>query len=142
MRSRRWLPAAVALCILAASLVPGGGGGGTVGPVGVDKLLHVVGYAVLAAATLVALRARTARTLLAVVVAVTLFGGVVELLQWPVPGRRVSVLDLVADAVGAVLGSAWWWGSGRYARAEDGPEAAAEAEGVTAENGEGDWAEE
>ncbi|WP_053949060.1 VanZ family protein [Halolamina sediminis] len=105
---RRWLPIAVAVVVLAASLVPGGGGGGTIGPVGVDKLLHVVGYAVLAAASLFALRSRTGRAMLAVGVVVTAFGGGVELLQGFVPGRGVSGLDLVADAVGAVAGVAAW----------------------------------
>jgi VanZ family protein len=112
VRSRRLLPVAVALAILAGSLVPGsasGAAGGTVGPVGVDKLLHVVGYAVLAVIRLWAAPARDARSVLAVVVAVTAFGGAVELLQWPIPGRSVSLLDLVADAVGAVLGTAGWW---------------------------------
>jgi VanZ family protein len=112
MRSRRWLPAAVAFAILAASLLPGsasGAAGGAVGPVGVDKLLHVVGYAVLAAVALAALRRPNGREVLAVVVLVTAFGGAVELLQAPISGRSVSVLDLVADAVGAVLGAAGWW---------------------------------
>ncbi|MBP1987845.1 VanZ family protein [Halolamina salifodinae] len=109
MASRNWLPVAVGAVILAASLVPGGGGGATIGPVGVDKLLHGAGYAALAAATLFARRARMARVFLAVVVAVTVFGGVVELLQGPVPGRHVSALDLVADAVGALAGGAAWW---------------------------------
>lgn len=109
MRSRRWLPVVVAAAILAASLVPGGGGGGAVGPIGVDKLLHVGGYAVLAAVALVAIRARTGREVLGVVLLVTVFGGVVELLQGPVPGRAVSVLDLVADAIGAVVGATGWW---------------------------------
>jgi len=109
MRSRGWLPVIVALLVLAASLVPGGGGGGTLGPIGVDKLLHVVGYAVLAGTSLYALRTRTRRTTLVVFVLVTAFGGVVELLQAPVPGRAISLLDLVADAVGAALGIAGWW---------------------------------
>lgn len=112
MRSRRLVPVVVALAILAGSFVPGsasGAAGGAVGPVGVDKLLHAVGYAVLAVAGLWAAPGRDARTVLAVVVVVTGFGGVVELLQWPIPGRSVSVLDLVADAVGAVLGAAGWW---------------------------------
>lgn len=108
MRSRGWLP--VALLVLAASLVPGGGGGGgTIGPVGVDKLLHVVGYAVLAGTSLYALRTPTRRTTLVVFVLVTAFGGVVELLQALVPGRAMSLLDLVADGVGAALGIAGWW---------------------------------
>ncbi|GAB7012078.1 VanZ family protein [Halolamina salina] len=105
---RRWLPIAVVAVVLAASFVPGGGGGGTVGPVGVDKLLHVLGYAALAAASLFAIRSRTLRTMLAVLVVVTVFGGAVELLQGFVPGRTVSGLDLVADAVGAVAGVAAW----------------------------------
>lgn len=112
MRSPRWVPIAVALAILAASLVPGStssAAGGAVGPVGVDKLLHAVGYAVLAAVVLTALRRPTGREILAVVVLVTAFGGAVEILQAPVPGRTGSVLDLVADAVGAVLGAAGWW---------------------------------
>lgn len=121
MPSRRWLPVAIAATILAASLVPGGGGGGAIGPVGVDKLLHVAGYAVLAVTTLDAMRDRTLRAVLAVVVFVTVFGGAVELLQWPVPGRRVSVLDLVADAVGAVLGAAGWWVSGSSPTDETAP---------------------
>ncbi len=120
MRSRRWLPIAVALAILAASLLPGStssAAGGAVGPVGVDKLLHAVGYAVLAAVVLAALRRPTGREVLAVVVLVTAFGGAVEILQAPVPGRSVSVLDLVADAVGAVLGAAGWWLFGGDSRA-------------------------
>lgn len=111
MRSRRWLPVAVALAILGASLVPGsasGAAGGAVGPVGVDKLLHAGGYAVLAFATLFALQARSLRTALLVVLLVTAFGGAVELLQSPVPGRHLSALDLVADAVGAALGALGW----------------------------------
>lgn len=113
MRSRRLLAVAVAAVILAASLVPDGGGGSAVGPVGVDKLLHFGGYAVLTLVALAALRAQSARTVLAVVVLVTVFGGGVELLQGPVPGRSVSTLDLVADAVGAVVGAAAWWLVGR-----------------------------
>ncbi|MFW5939746.1 MAG: VanZ family protein [Halolamina sp.] len=112
MRSPRWLPVAVAAVILAGSLVPGGGGGGAVAGIGVDKLLHVAGYAVLAATALAALQARSARTIVVVVVLVTAFGGVVELLQGPVPGRRVSTLDLVADFVGAALVAAGWWVAG------------------------------
>ena len=115
MRSRSWLPVAVATAILAASLLPGsasGAAGGAVGPVGVDKLLHVVGYAVLAAVVLAALRRPNGREALAAVVLVTAFGGAVELLQGPIPGRSVSLLDLAADAVGAVLGALGWWLTG------------------------------
>jgi len=108
MRLRRRLPVAVATVVLVASLVPGSGGG-AVALAGVDKLLHGVGYAVLAVTALVAIRARTGRASLGVVLLATVFGGIVELLQGPVPGRSASLLDLVADAVGAVVGAAGWW---------------------------------
>jgi VanZ family protein len=126
VRSPRWVPIAVALAILAASLLPGSASsaaGGTVGPVGVDKLLHVVGYAVLAVVVLAALRRPSGREALAVVVLVTGFGGAVELLQAPVPGRSVSSFDLVADAVGAVVGAAGWWLFGGDSRAGTDPTA-------------------
>lgn len=109
MRSRRWAPLAVAAAILAASLLPGGGSGGAVGPIGIDKLLHAGGYAVLALTALCALRARSARASLGVILLVTVFGGAVELLQAPVAGRHVSTLDLAADAVGAAGGAVGWW---------------------------------
>lgn len=109
MRSRRWLPIAIAAVILVASLVPGGGGGGAVAGIGIDKLLHTGGYAVLAAAALAARRRVDARSVLVVGLLVTAFGGVVELLQAPVPGRSLSALDLAADAVGAAAGVTAWW---------------------------------
>ena len=109
MHSRRRLPIAIAAAILAASLVPGGGGGGAVAGIGVDKLLHAGGYAVLAAAALAACRRVDARSALAVFLLVTALGGAVELLQAPVPGRSASVLDLAADAVGAAAGVTAWW---------------------------------
>lgn len=37
------------------------------------------------------------------------FGVVIEIIQAPIPYRSASVLDLVADAVGIVIGLAIWW---------------------------------
>lgn len=110
---RRWWPAvAVGTVVLVFSLVPlGGASGGSVAVlgVGVDKLLHVVDYAVLAFALGYAVRVRDPTTLLAVFAAAVLFGGVVELLQGLVPSRGTSMADAVANAVGAALGTVGWW---------------------------------
>lgn len=72
-----------------------------------DKLAHAFAYAVLAAF----LTLGSGRPLLAVALAVA-YGASDEIHQAFVPGRTPEVLDLVADAVGAVVGSAAAvWGS-------------------------------
>lgn len=95
--------AVVAAVILVASLLPASGSGGSL-PVS-DKLVHGVGYAVLAALVVWAGRPVGRRSLALVVVAVAGFGGLVELLQWPLATRQASVLDAVANLVGAVVGT-------------------------------------
>lgn len=111
----RWWPAlVVGAVVLTLSLVPLGGGAGSVGGgavagVGVDKLLHVADYAVLALALLYATRARSARVCLAVFAAAVALGGAVELLQGVVPTRHPSLLDAAANAVGAALATVGWW---------------------------------
>ena len=72
-----------------------------------DKVAHAVAYAVLAAF----LTLGSGRPVLAVALAVA-YGASDEIHQAFVPGRTPEVLDLVADAVGAVVGSAVAvWGS-------------------------------
>ena len=75
---------------------------------GLDKLVHLVLYGVLGA-----LAARAARTpsrarlpLLAALGAVILFAAADEWHQALVPGRSADPLDWVADAVGALAGTA------------------------------------
>ena len=108
----------VAAAILVASVLPlgSGTGGATSGAllgVGLDKWLHAVGFAVLAAALVGYLErrrsprpGRPAATLARAVLLATLFGAGAELLQWPLPWRRASTADLAADAVGALVGAA------------------------------------
>lgn len=99
----RWLVVAVlAVVVLVASLVPGGGGSfsSPFGVVGADKWLHAFGYAVLAGAVTYA----DGRALVGVAAAVA-YGVLVELLQLGVPYRSASTLDAVADGVGALVGA-------------------------------------
>ncbi len=74
-----------------------------------DKLLHVVEFAALGALLVPALRLAglpPRRALVAAAAVAALSGATDELHQAFVPGRDADPLDAVADAVGAVLGSA------------------------------------
>lgn len=105
--SREARPVAlVAVAILVASLVPLGGIES--GVPGADKLLHVVGHALLAATALRWRRPGTLGGVLAIVVAATGYGAGVELLQAATPTRTPSLLDALANAVGAALGAGLW----------------------------------
>lgn len=110
----------VAIGIVAAAVAPAGTGEASILGIGLDKWAHVLGFAVLAFSLAWAGMhdgasppsrtegARTLRKLLLVVLATTLFGAGVELLQWPLAWRRAGSADLVADVGGAVLGSGAW----------------------------------
>ncbi|PSP60480.1 hypothetical protein BRC76_08140 [Halobacteriales archaeon QH_8_67_36] len=112
-RPRRWSRPAIAfaLLLLVVSLLPAPEtGGSTVGLLGIaaDKLVHVGSYAVL---TVLLAQARDGRTIpaVALVAAVAVgYGGGIELLQGLVPSRSPSVIDLVANAVGAVFAGLAW----------------------------------
>ena len=69
-------------------------------PVGADKVGHAAAYAVLGGL----LRLATGRAWLAVLLS-TLFGISDEIHQYFVPGRMADVFDVVADAVGALIGA-------------------------------------
>lgn len=95
---------AVGIGLVVAGVVPMAGDAGTeLLRVPLDKWLHAVGYAVL---TWLVARARAERAggvAVAVVLAVG-WGLGVELLQLAVPTRATSVLDAVANGVGALAG--------------------------------------
>jgi VanZ family protein len=103
-----------AAAVLVASVVsPSAGTGGlsTAGPldlVGVDKWLHALAYATLAALVATARRARTRRELLAAALVSAGFGATVEAIQLSLPARSGDPADAVANAVGAVVGVAVW----------------------------------
>lgn len=76
-----------------------------------DKRLHFAGYAAfalaLAYATATSRLDRHRRVLLVLAIAV-LFGVAIEVLQAPLPERYFSYGDMLANALGAVLASAWF----------------------------------
>lgn len=76
-----------------------------------DKQLHFVAYAGLtvAAAYATAVWRRTApRRAVVVLLAVLGYGLGIELIQGTLPGRDYSAVDLLANAIGVVLGSVWF----------------------------------
>jgi VanZ family protein len=107
---RRWLLVVlVAGVILVASLVPTGGGTTpTLLGVGLDKWQHLGGYAALAVVLGYALRAgdRPRTETLVVAFAVTVgYGILIECLQLPLASRAFSVGDMLANGVGAAVGT-------------------------------------
>ncbi|MFC7132499.1 MULTISPECIES: VanZ family protein [Salinibaculum] len=121
-RARWGLVAVVAAAILVAAVVRPGDAGPTLGPLGVlglDKYLHALAFAALAATLAAALATSSVERLLVVVVLVSVgYGLLVELLQLPLAYRSFSLLDLAADAVGAVLVALLWRG-GQWLRRPD-----------------------
>ncbi|GAA0265524.1 VanZ family protein [Halobacterium noricense] len=108
MTPRRWRVLAVVsiAAVLAGSLAPGATAGGL--PAGVDKFLHAAGYAMIALSLAGAQRAETGRTLVSIVLATALLGVGIEVVQ-PLVGRTASLLDAVANLLGATAGAFGWW---------------------------------
>ncbi|MDZ7746928.1 MAG: VanZ family protein [Halobacteriales archaeon] len=107
---RRWLAVGVvAAVILVASLLPTSGGPTpTLLGVGLDKWQHLGGYAVLAGTlgyALVATEHAGRRVALGLAVTVG-YGILIECLQAPLSTRVFSVADMLANAVGALVGTA------------------------------------
>jgi VanZ family protein len=82
--------------------------------IGVDKLLHLIAYGVLAAAVLYGLHphvheSRRTPAVLGVVLFCLLFGISDEFHQAFIPGRVVSAWDVAADSFGALLVVCLWY---------------------------------
>lgn len=95
---------------LVLSLVPVPVEGRRFGPYGPDKWPHVVSHALLAGALADALAADRTRLESAAIGAATstIFGAVVEALQDVVPWRTGEDVDVVAGALGALVGAVGW----------------------------------
>jgi VanZ family protein len=110
----RWVRATVVLSVAAViayfSLATTGVKPPSAGPFW-DKQMHFLGYAgfalVLAYAT-AHLREQPYRRGLLVVGGAICYGLLMELLQAPLPQRDFSLLDLLANAMGAILVSVWF----------------------------------
>lgn len=78
-----------------------------------DKLVHILGYGLLGALLLGAMPWREngyrPRHVVFAVLLATLYGLTDEWHQAYVPGRSSDALDMLADAVGAMLGSGMLW---------------------------------
>ena len=70
---------------------------------GWDKLNHACAFAALAAAACFSLRFERARP--AALLALLVYGGLIEIAQTNVPGRNGEWADLLADAVGIAIGA-------------------------------------
>jgi VanZ family protein len=90
--------------------------------VGFDKIAHFGAFAVLALLVIHALLAwdlgRRRAAWLAVAISIA-YGALDELHQAFVPGRVPSLLDLVADAAGAAVAAALWYGARPGGRREE-----------------------
>lgn len=76
-----------------------------------DKKLHFTAYLGLALALAYATatsRESTTRRAALVFAAAVCFGVLIEVLQGPLPSRDFSYLDMVADAIGALLATGWF----------------------------------
>ncbi len=104
----RWVAVAACVAVVVASVIrPPAALGADVSGVGVDKLAHVAGAAVVAAAV-AAVRRAEGRELLAVAAAVVVAGLAVEGVQAPLAYRTFSLADAAANGVGAALGVVGW----------------------------------
>lgn len=86
------------LGIVIVSLVPSGG----VSLWNVDKVGHFLAYAGLA--TLICLSFESGRSRVGLAIAAVVLGAVLEMLQQFVPGRDMSVIDGVVNALGVLAG--------------------------------------
>ena len=99
----------LALAILLASVVePGDGGRSTVFGIGITAYLHLLGYGTLAFAIGYARWSADRRTQLVAVGVATAYGALIELIQGTIPYRTMSALDVLLNAVGAVVGAFVW----------------------------------
>ncbi len=78
-----------------------------------DKLLHLAGYGLLSGWWCLCLPHRYWR----VALAATFYGVLIECLQALTPFRSFDLLDMLANACGALLGMALAWMIGRYRHA-------------------------
>jgi hypothetical protein len=107
-------PGLFALLLLVAGLVPTGSipsdGSAEAARIvldsaGLDLRVHAIGYGAFAGVLVIASNRLSWSILFGAVLLATAFGAVVELLQWPIPWRTSSVLDALANGVGACIGA-------------------------------------
>ena len=102
----RWAPVlAWAALVVVWAVIPGRVLPGKVVP-GLDKIAHFAFYAVLALLAQRAVRRSRLTSWAAVTVSCGLLGAMLELVQHFLPGRSMSIADMLANLAGAAVGSA------------------------------------
>ena len=69
-----------------------------------ETIQHALAYAFLAASGCFGFGLTSLRAQIAVVVALSVFGGVIEVLQPPLAGRTGTIADAIANQIGVALG--------------------------------------
>lgn len=104
---------AYAFVVFVASVAPAPPGTlaptGPFGVVALDKWIHASGYAGLGFVVAYATQARQVRDIGRAVVVAAAFGAGIELVQAALPYRTFSLLDMGANAFGAVVGGVVWY---------------------------------
>jgi VanZ family protein len=78
---------------------------------GFDKLLHFIGFFILAILLLLTFQYYKLNNRYASVFLIALgIGILIEYVQLGIPGREFSPLDILADALGIIIGSVLVWG--------------------------------
>lgn len=76
--------------------------------IALDKIIHVLLFAV---CTILACRAwLSALKIIPIILLLMVFSGLTELLQYFVPGRSMSMGDMIADTLGILAGTLIWQG--------------------------------
>lgn len=111
-RPWRLLLLVLIVAVLVLALIPSPTKGTSLGW---DKLNHAVAFAALTVSGCLGFPG-SRRTVLALLLALLAFGGLIEVLQYFVPGRDSEWADLLADAVGLGCGAVLAPGALRTAR--------------------------
>lgn len=98
------------VAILIASVVPLGSAASTkiVFSVGLDKILHCLGFGGLVLISFGAAKKLDLRRGVLAVICALVFGVVIECVQYPIPYRTFNPIDIFANACGVILGSLLW----------------------------------
>lgn len=76
-----------------------------------DKVGHFIGYSILSLNTFLVFGFKTTKKGMSLIFGLLGLGGLLEIFQGFVPGREVSMMDIVANSTGVLIGTAlysWW----------------------------------
>ncbi len=76
-----------------------------------DKVGHFIGYSILSLNTFLVFGFKPTKKGILLILGLLGLGGLLEIFQGFVPGREVSMMDIVANSTGVLIGTAlyYWW---------------------------------